>query len=402
MKAKYPTTTTEVEDQLFSCTKCGMCLAVCPTYQETKNESFSPRGQLSLYEAFLNGKLDNIREIRERIFTCIDCLACSQVCPSNANPELLIRLAKEFLIDIGGIPLASRMISRQIAPSQRLIALLLWLGAWRERYQASIGEVSEQQISGDQFLLPFPAKPSFLRQIRNRTPASGALGQVGFFVGCAANLAYPELALSTLNLLEKLGFRVIIPQEQKCCGEISLLVGDCRTAMKTADFNLRLFSRKVEAVITICASCSFVLKNEYQRLLGRKGVEFANKVMDISEFLVKNEVALSPPPLAKKITYHDPCHLARGQEVRQPPRALLERIPKAKFVEMSEPESCCGLPARLNRRYPEISQSLAEKKATAIKAAGAEIVATSCPGCIMQLKAIQNQAKVVHVVELLG
>ena len=105
------------------------------------------------------------------------------------------------------------------------------------------------------------------------------------------------------------------------------------------------------------------------------------------------------------MTYHDACHLAHGQGVREAPRALLRRIPGLELVELPDADLCCGSAGSYNLTEPEMARRLGERKAATVRATGATRVAAANPGCIMQIQAALDRAGVAatvkHPVELL-
>ncbi|OGQ57373.1 MAG: hypothetical protein A3J24_00020 [Deltaproteobacteria bacterium RIFCSPLOWO2_02_FULL_53_8] len=107
----------------------------------------------------------------------------------------------------------------------------------------------------------------------------------------------------------------------------------------------------------------------------------------------------------KVVTYHDPCHLNRAQGIRKEPRLLIESAVGVVFKEMKFPCGCCGLGGGLSTTNYYMSINITKRKIDSIKASGADIVATACPGCMVQLRDGLHKygvdVKVVHVVELL-
>jgi glycolate oxidase iron-sulfur subunit len=106
-----------------------------------------------------------------------------------------------------------------------------------------------------------------------------------------------------------------------------------------------------------------------------------------------------------RIAYHDACHLAHGQGIRQPPRALLGSIPGVSIEPLGESEICCGSAGIFNLIQPEMAGALGRRKADHIETTGADAVVTSNPGCIMQIRAASQaagrQRPIVHIVEIL-
>ena len=106
------------------------------------------------------------------------------------------------------------------------------------------------------------------------------------------------------------------------------------------------------------------------------------------------------------MTYHDACHLAHGQRVRQEPRELLRRIPGLKLVELGDSDLCCGSAGVYNLLEPGIADELLELKIARIAETGARVVAAANPGCLLQIAGGCRQrgldVTLVHPVELLA
>jgi len=138
---------------------------------------------------------------------------------------------------------------------------------------------------------------------------------------------------------------------------------------------------------------------------------FADRVKDISDFLVavlklpSSAYRAAPEVKGKKVTWHDPCHLVHHLGVKDQPRQIIESIPDVEYVEMPDADRCCGMAGTFSIYYYDLSKKIADKKMEAIKATGADIVATACPGCEIQLidGVIMNKipVEVRHIMELL-
>lgn len=245
-------------------------------------------------------------------------------------------------------------------------------------------------------------------------PAPG--GQVGFFIGCLADYLYPDSGLRAVRALEKTGYRVVVPPDVACCGAPNLFTGDVEAAYRFALRNLEAFSgaTALKAVVTDCASCVAALKLYPEVFRGRPRYEqlvaFAAKVRDIVEFLAEesNLEMLSSgggPAGRTAVTLHDPCHQVRCGVGREAPRRLLRARLGINLVEMAEADHCCGGGGAFSLTHPELSRRILERKIANIVASGAEVVATGCPACRLQigygLRLRRLPIRVVHVVDLL-
>ena len=248
-------------------------------------------------------------------------------------------------------------------------------------------------------------------------PASAR--RVALFVGCAANLIYPESARAVVSALVGSGVEVVIPKEQGCCGTPVFNSGDFVTAREMARRNIEVLRASgADAVVTACASCGLTLKREYEELLGIEG-GLGMPVYDLTEFLagrldsgephVPDKVAHKPddsPVRRVRVAYHDPCHLVRGQGISEEPRALLRSLPWVEYVEMRDADRCCGCGGSFSLTHYDIAKAIGQHKVEAIRDADVDVVATECQACVMQLTDMLAQAgidvSVFSVAELLA
>src|SRR5438034_3895941 len=233
-------------------------------------------------------------------------------------------------------------------------------------------------------------------------PARGRRrGRVGLLTGCVQRHLFPHVNRDTARLLTLAGWDVVVPRAQGCCGALELHAGRIDDFRARARRLVATFA-DVDWVVTNAAGCGSAMK-EYGHWVGEaRGL--ALRTRDVTELL-----ADAPLPLGRlelTVTYHDPCHLAHGQRVRQEPRQLLRRIPGLRLVELAESDFCCGSAGVYNILEPGIARELLELKMTRIAETGATVVATGNPGCLMQIaggaRARGLDVAVVHPVELLA
>ncbi|HDZ86459.1 MAG TPA: (Fe-S)-binding protein [Actinobacteria bacterium] len=384
----------DYKDQLYTCNKCGYCLSNCPIYKQTLDETYTARGMLTMAEAAQAGKIDYSPALNERLSTCINCLACADDCPSGLRPFNLIQQTKEKLIEEQGMDIPKRMFCRTIVKNQWLLGKAL---KWGKTFG---------QIEGN---VPSGAKKNFFRLFDEFLEVEKPKANIGFFVGCAINLWYPQIGVATVKLLTDAGYQVSIPKAQKCCGTPVQTLGDVEAARNLMLDNIKAFS-KVDAIVTACASCGLMLKKESARL----GIpeSFRKKVFDITEFIVDNDIKVQAS-LKKgrsgknvKLTYHDPCHLNRGQGISSQPRELIDGIKGSQLVEVENAQECCGGGGTFRLFNQDLALKIAASKIEAVEESAASMLVTSCPGCIMQFDDVfQQRGKgldVRHVVELLA
>jgi glycolate oxidase iron-sulfur subunit len=217
-----------------------------------------------------------------------------------------------------------------------------------------------------------------------------------------------------VDVLRNLDCEVVFDRRQGCCGAPVYLSGDFRTAKKMAARNIDAFE-DCDYVVTGCATCGSGL-SEYPTYLAETPEEkqrferFASKVKDFNALVVDvlaadlGRLAVKPSLRGKTVTWHDPCHLARYQDVRAQPRKILQALEGLRFVEMPDAGRCCGLGGSFSITHYEVSRKIADHKVDAITACGADAVVTACPGCMIQLRDALARRKaavaVFHIGEL--
>jgi glycolate oxidase iron-sulfur subunit len=232
--------------------------------------------------------------------------------------------------------------------------------------------------------------------------------RVALFVGCATNLIYPEAGRAAVDVLARSGVEVVIPKGQGCCGTPVANSGDFETARTLARGNIEAFGASgADAIVAVCASCGLMLAREYHETLSIEG-GIGLPVFDLAEFLAHRgrQPGDGGPRETIRVTYHDPCHLARGRGIRNEPRVLLKLVPWVEFVEMDDADRCCGGGGLFSLAHYDLSKAVGRRKIEAIRDAGVDVVATECPSCVMQLRDMIAQAgldvAVMSVAELLA
>jgi glycolate oxidase iron-sulfur subunit len=228
---------------------------------------------------------------------------------------------------------------------------------------------------------------------------SGSGPRVALFLGCLQNYVFVPTARNAVKLLTEAGFEVVVPPKQVCCGLAALYLGDGRAAGALAERNAAVFSgARPEYVVTACATCATMLKNEYPTLLGHDWPAGA-QVMEICEFL--SQQGYEPRGGTEPVSYHEACHLRHAQGVVEEPRRLLGAA--AELREAGEGGRCCGGGGTFSIFHYELSRQIGATQARLLEETGARTVATTCPGCMVQLGDILGQGiEVCHVIDYLA
>jgi glycolate oxidase iron-sulfur subunit len=406
------------EEQYLNCIRCGLCLAVCPTYREHLSETTSPRGRVALARKELEGELELNPNLIEQMYACFDCLACNEICPVGIRPADLALDMRTMQEQIQ--PKAwKKALFGNLIPKPDRMELATWplrlyekLGIRRLVYALGLRKLLPRRLRNMEAMLPrLPQRP--LRQtLPELTEAnSESRYRVGFFLGCAQSLMFAEESTASVRVLARNGCTVVTPKETVCCGMPALGYGKVEQVQQQARHNILLFEKaEVEFIITDCATCGATLK-DYGKLLANdpawagRAAAFSNKVRDISEFLMTIPLEKPQGRVEARVTYHDPCHLRRGQGVWKEPRELLKMIDGVEFVELPEADWCCGSAGTQLITHYETSLKVLERKMDNLEITQAEYIASGCPACQMQLNVGVRRAgldvQVVHPIALL-
>lgn len=406
---------------LDRCVHCGLCLNACPTYRTLGVEMDSPRGRIYQMVQVAEGA-PITDSYRQHIDLCLACRGCESACPSGVRYGRMVEDARaeiEMHTRRGWMSRHfRRFIFQRLLPSR---GLLMTAGTLLYLYEASgvkalvraLGFLKLLGRLGDlEQLAPSAEPPFFFSQIGRTFPAQGERRyRVAFLAGCIANVAFARLNEATVRVLQRNGCEVVVPHNQTCCGALHLHSGLREDARKLARRNIdAVLGGNFDAIITNAAGCGSTLK-EYGELLeddadwAAKAKEFSAHMRDITEFLAGIELNRDMGPVNATVSYQDSCHLAHGQHIRSAPRKLLEAIPGVIFQEMAGADICCGSAGVYNVVQNEMSMQILAAKMAAVKAVGAQIVATANPGCMLQLAAGArlhgSGQRVMHVVELM-
>ena len=238
----------------------------------------------------------------------------------------------------------------------------------------------------------------------------GAGRRVALLTGCVQEGLYGRVNEATIRTLVANGFEVVQVRGQDCCGALHAHGGDLDRARALAKTNVEAFlASGVDLVVVNAAGCGAAMK-EYGTLLGSDGEyqararELRVRVRDITEVLAD----VGPrrgAPVECSVAYDHPCHLLHAQRVSQPPLHVLAAIPGVEVRVIANAEECCGGAGIYGITHPDLGGRIGADKVAAVRAVGADAVATPNPGCMMQIGAglaLEGAREgVVHPVELL-
>jgi glycolate oxidase iron-sulfur subunit len=378
-----------------NCTHCGLCLPVCPTYQQSGDENNSPRGRLRLWSEEAAGRLPADPWTDFYSAQCLGCLACESACPAHVPYGQLFERTRHEQASAGRFrPRLPLRLAAALLRRGRLLDLALSpLRLWRR-----LGLPLHP-------LLP-PGHPalwqdsaSYAAALMQRHRPNGP--RVALLTGCLTEAALREINFATLRVLIENNCQVVVPRQQVCCGAMLEHSGqDGVEALRQRNRDA-FASLEVEAVLSNAAGCGFALQKTLQPEIA---------VRDVLSFLAE----LGPKRRqraandGRRLHVDLPCHLLHGQRQGGIAPSVLDAtgLPWALAPMAAE---CCGSGGVYNVQQPAEARAILQRKAAFLEQAAGDppVLATANPVCMMQwhsarsLGLVNRHFEVRHVLELL-
>ncbi|MDQ6777152.1 MAG: heterodisulfide reductase-related iron-sulfur binding cluster [Actinomycetota bacterium] len=401
--AHRPPEATVIDD----CVHCGFCLDSCPTYSLWGDEADSPRGRIVLMAEGLAEGSELSDEMVTHFDRCLGCMACVTACPSGVAYDRLIERVRpqvERGHERSPAERAFRQLLFETLPHPgRMRALAPLLAAVR----ALPLERLDERLAMAAKVAPRASTREILRTRlpTHIAPAGERRGRVGLLLGCVQRVFFGDVHRATIRTLVAEGLEVHAPRLPGCCGALELHAGAEDAAIARARKTIAAFADD-DYVVTSAAGCGSAMKDYGDLIEDAPARLFSLKVRDVSELLADIEPRTPRGPVPLRVAYHDACHLAHAQGIREEPRALLRGIPELELLEVTrDPEICCGSAGIYNLVQPEAAAELGVRKARNLIDTGAEAIAAGNPGCAAQLDLHLREAghplPIYHPVELL-
>ena len=405
---------TPYRDAINQCVRCGACQAHCPIYDQTRQEGAVARGKLALAKALLEDSVTIDSRLEEDVSLCLMCGSCVVKCPNKVPTDKIVGAIRREISYRKGLSLTGKTVAALTGHPPLLKTLVKTADILAPVLFRKIPQTSGLQLrfpvaGHKERTLPRVASKNLFTQLPEFTQGQPDKPVIGLFAGCAITYIYPQIGVAMASVLTHLGYSVFIPRAQGCCGIPARSTGDTKLIERLIHANMKAFKdHEVSCIVTGCASC-YSGVSETDPNSSDDVTEFADKTKDIHQFLYQEGLAdiLAALPKTKertRVTYHDPCHL-KTKGIVDEPRALLKSLPNVIYEEMENSDLCCGLGGSFSAHHYEYSKAIGHRKIAGISASKAELLATSCPGCMLQLQDTINHAmlevQTVHILELI-
>jgi glycolate oxidase iron-sulfur subunit len=382
------------------CVKCGLCLPHCPTYRIKEDEAESPRGRIALIQGLAQGALAGSPKLWGHLANCLECRACEAACPSLVAFGSLMDAARD---------LQSRSSSpwRRWRKRIRLRLLSNRKGAAAAAFLSRFYRGSGLGLLIGRLGLPVGSRLWAYHRVAMRLdrdrPSPGGRNscptctqEIALFLGCVAPAMQPGLSRAARDVLERVGYRVRIPDSQCCCGAMHRHNGFPSEADRLLVQNASAFS-DLKVVVTASA-CAAELRSHPG--MGNT-VEICRLLADL-----KWPPGAVLKPLPARVAVHEPCSHRNHLHDADAIYALLQRIPKLEILPLEENAFCCGAAGTYLLDNPMLSSSLLAGKIGFLQGLEADYLVTSNTGCALHLAAGVREAgmslEVLHPVELIA
>ena len=318
----------EYKEEIHSCSKCGLCQAVCPVYKITGNDCTVSRGLFVMLKGLIKGDLKMSKKINRYLDLCLKCGACSKFCPSGINVvDIIVQAKSEYF---------------KKHPFEKLISFFqkhFFFG-----FGVNVLSLFSKNIKSEKFDK-----------------------KVVYFGGCTGMMKGNR---AVVKLLNSCNIEVVYPNF-KCCGIPFYVRGDMDNFNKYKESYLEIIEKYgIKDVVTTCASCEKTIKSFSEQI----------NVKNIFEYIRENNLKLR---LKKKmkVTFHKPCNIENYNDIEW----ILNNTENLEYVEMEDFDKCCGLNGVSKISEYNIMSKIFKSKHNNIVNSGAAIVLTSCLGCEVAL-----------------
>lgn len=348
------------------CADCGTCQSACPVYQAELTEPNSPRGKVNLAKALADGRLAPNARNRRLLYQCLVCGGCEHACPQGVEFTAMMIEQRNRAADGRRIPWLKKVIL--FFYQGFVLRKVLWLPRLLARTPL------RRRLSLPAF------QWADLKKVTGGDPDREY--DILLFPGCVFTHFYPRKTVEIKELLEGLGFSVLVPRGLRCCGFPYLSQGWGEKFARLKGRNQAVFRRyRFKRIVVPCSTGVLAFRTHYDL----PGVE----VLELGEFMYSHcpDAATDPGFAARfsgRFTYHDPCHNLKSLKLKKEARHFLERF-GARFVD-DDSALCCGFGGIFKVGFPSTSRRILERKEARLDELGATAVVTSCPGCYLQLK----------------
>ncbi len=367
------------EDEIYKCSRCGLCQTVCPVYKATLNECALSRGKFNILNGIIKGELKFSDRVKKYLDLCTGCNACKEFCPSGIDARKIFIAAKNEYYKNQKQTLLQKFLNSYVLFKTLLICLGIIAFIFRCFGISQIIKFSEKFLLkfgwfGKKLLLlnllvmhKYNAKNIYSPKINGQKAL--------YFDGCFNKYINNDTKNAVKNILNQCDISVV-DSKFECCAISYFHDGNIDEFKKLIEQNLKEFDESCDYIITDCASCNAVLKQYKDFNESQKALMFSNKVISAVD-LIKNIQFESTKTL--NVALHKPCH-DNSDFIN-----IVKNIKGINFIEIENYDKCCGFSGKFALQNPKISQEISRQKIKNYLNKNIDYIITTCPACLLGL-----------------
>ncbi len=376
-----------IQKELAQCQMCGYCIDVCEAHRQTPWESVTARGKiyyLNQLDKAGAGKMDKLLgrkvtlspEFVDAMYKCTGCGNCEEICHAKIELVALWEKIRTWMARYGVAPLPVH-----------------------KKLEASIAK------NGNPYGEPKSKRDAWWpEEVKRVTPPDAV-----FFAGCTGSYRMQQIPKAAVKVLDRAGVKLnCLGESEICCTSPLLRTGlDLQTLEAAKETVTKADGIGAKDMVMSCSGCYKTVSSNFVEYYGKPGQNVYHITQYVDKLISTRKLAL-PNEFKAKVTYHDPCHLGRHSKVFEEPRNILKKIKGIDFVEMErnrENSRCCGAGGGYKSAFNDFAVNIAAERIRDAEAVGAEIIATACPFCVLNLRAgakkIGSKVKVMDITEIL-
>lgn len=381
----------DYEEDIYKCSRCGLCQFVCPVFKASVNECAVSRGKFNMLNGVIKGELSLNRKIKSYLDLCTGCNACKDFCPSKINAKEIFIAAKAQYYKNNKISLKEKIVNSYVLFKTALCCAFIFFSVYRFLRMDKIIKKFEKYI----LKTGLPGKRLVLlnslahTQYNQRTTPHNKnnMQKAVYFEGCFNKYINKQTENAVKKILNNANIE-LIKKDFECCGVSYLNDGNIDAFIKIANINLEKIDCDFDYILTDCASCEEVLKTykDYATLPNDQKV--CEKTISVVDLIKKIKFVCNKN---LKIAVHKPCH--DDYDFID----IVKNIDGITYVEAEDFDKCCGFSGKFALQNSEISRKISKVKAQHYIEKNTDIILTTCPACILGLNQglaeIQNSQK---------
>ena len=376
-----------IQKELAQCQMCGYCIDVCEAHRQTPWESVTARGKIyylnqldktgfGAMDKLLKRKVTLSPEFVDAMYKCTGCGNCEEICHAKIELVALWEKVRKWMADEGVAPLP---VHRKLEKS--IIA------------------------NGNPYGEPKKKRDAWWPEEVPRTTPPQAI----FFAGCTGSYRMQDIPRAAVTVLSRAGVTVnCLGENEVCCTSPLLRTGiNMQTLEASKEVVTKADALGAKDMVMSCSGCYKTVSSNYVEYYGKPGQNVYHITQYVDKLITNRKLPLNNEFNAK-VTYHDPCHLGRHSKVYEEPRNILKKIKGIDFVEMKrnrENSRCCGAGGGYKSAFNDFAVNIAAQRIRDAEEVGAEVIATACPFCVLNLKhgakKIGSKIKVMDITEIL-